>query len=191
MFAMMNVERFGTGIQGLALSELAYQRAAQYAKDRVQCRPVDGSLPHSAAIIHHPDVRRLLMTMRAIAEGCRAMATVASAVYDRSQYHPDATTRQEEATVFAFMVPLVKGFNTEACLEATSHGVQVHGGMGFIEETGAAQYYRDARILTIYEGTTAIQGNDLVGRKTLRDCGRTAMRIAKQIAGTEADLEQL
>ena len=188
MFIMMNAARYGVGVQGIAVAERAYQRAVQYARDRVQSRPVDGSVPGAASIIHHPDVRRMLMTMRAFTEGCRAMATTAAAAYDAAHHHPDAAVRQANATFYEFMVPLVKGFSTEMSLEVTSLGVQVHGGMGFIEETGAAQYYRDAKILTIYEGTTAIQANDLVGRKTARDGGQSARAIAEQIAKTEADL---
>jgi 3-(methylthio)propanoyl-CoA dehydrogenase len=188
MFAMMNVERFSTGVQGFSLGERAYQMAAQYAKDRVQSRPVDGSIGRSVAIIHHPDVKRMLMTMRAVTEGCRAMAFVASAAYDHSRNHPDQAERTESATLFEFLVPLVKAFSTEMALETTSLGIQVHGGMGFIEETGAAQFHRDARILAIYEGTTGIQANDLVGRKTLRDGGRTARRIAGMVAETESRL---
>jgi hypothetical protein len=130
----------------------------------------------------------MLMTMRAYTEGCRAMSSVAAAAYDAAHHHPDADTRRQNAAFYEYMVPLVKGFSTEMSLEVTSLGVQVHGGMGFIEETGAAQYYRDAKILTIYEGTTAIQANDLVGRKTARDGGQTPKAIAAQIATTEADL---
>ncbi|RKR65830.1 hypothetical protein C8C94_0269 [Acidovorax sp. 94] len=188
MFIMMNAARYAVGMQGIAISERAYQKAVQYAKDRVQSRPVDGSIAASAAIIHHPDVKRMLMTMRATVEGCRAMATVAAAAFDAAHHHPDAETRRQNQAFYEFMVPLVKGYSTETSLEVTSLGVQVHGGMGFIEETGAAQYYRDAKILTIYEGTTAIQANDLVGRKTARDGGQTAKGIAAQIEKTEADL---
>jgi hypothetical protein len=130
----------------------------------------------------------MLMTMRAYTEGCRAMATVAAAAYDAAHAHPDAEVRKQNQAFYEFMVPLVKGYSTEMSLEVTSLGVQVHGGMGFIEETGAAQYYRDARILPIYEGTTAIQANDLVGRKTARDGGGVAKAIAAQIEATEADL---
>jgi hypothetical protein len=175
-------------MQGIAIAERAYQKAVQFAKDRVQSRPVDGSLPGAAPIIHHPDVKRMLMTMRAYTEGCRAMAAVAAAAYDAAHHHPDAETRKQNQAFYEFMVPLVKGYSTEMSQEVTSLGVQVHGGMGFIEETGAAQYYRDAKILTIYEGTTAIQANDLVGRKTARDGGQTAKAIAAQIEKTEADL---
>ena len=188
MFIMMNAARFGVGVQGIAIAERAYQKAVGYAKDRVQSRPVDGSMNASAAIIHHPDVRRMLMTMRAYTEGCRAMASTAAAAYDAAHHHPDAQVRKDNATFYEFMVPLVKGYSTEMSLEVTSLGVQVHGGMGFIEETGAAQYYRDAKILTIYEGTTAIQANDLVGRKTARDGGLTAKAIASQIEATEKEL---
>jgi hypothetical protein len=175
-------------VQGISIAERAYQKAVQYARDRVQSRPVDGSLPKAGPIIHHPDVRRMLMTMRAYTEGCRAMATVAAAAYDAAHHHPDAQVRQDNQAFYEFMVPLVKGYSTEMSIDVASLGVQVHGGMGFIEETGAAQYYRDAKILTIYEGTTAIQANDLVGRKTARDGGRTAQALAAQIQATEAQL---
>jgi alkylation response protein AidB-like acyl-CoA dehydrogenase len=188
MFIMMNAARYAVGVQGIAIAERSYQRAVQYARDRVQSRPVDGSLPAAGPIIHHPDVRRMLMTMRAYTEGCRAMASTAAAAYDASHHHPDAEVRQQNLAFYEFMVPLVKGYSTEMSLEVTSLGVQVHGGMGFIEETGAAQYYRDAKILTIYEGTTAIQANDLVGRKTARDGGQTAKALAAQVAQTESEL---
>ncbi|MEK0433329.1 MAG: hypothetical protein RL700_1536 [Pseudomonadota bacterium] len=188
MFIMMNAARYAVGVQGIAIADRAYQKAVQYARDRVQSRPVDGSVKAAAPIIHHPDVRRMLMTMRAYTEGCRAMASVAAAAYDAAHHHPDADARQQNLAVYEFMVPLVKGFSTEMSLEVTSLGVQVHGGMGFIEETGAAQYYRDAKILTIYEGTTAIQANDLVGRKTVRDGGQTPKALAAQMEKTQAEL---
>ena len=188
MFIMMNAARFAVGTQGIALAERAYQKAVAYARERVQSRPVDGSLPTAAPIIHHPDVKRMLMTMRAYTEGCRAMSLVAAAAYDAAHAHPDADVRKQNQAFYEFMVPLVKGYSTEMSIDVASLGVQVHGGMGFIEETGAAQYYRDAKILTIYEGTTAIQANDLVGRKTVRDGGATARAIAAQIEQTEAAL---
>ena len=188
MFIMMNAARYAVGVQGVAIAERAYQQAVNYAKDRVQSRPVDGSLNASAPIIHHPDVKRMLMTMRSVTEGCRALASVAAAAYDAAHHHPDAAVRKQNQLFYEFMVPLVKGYSTEMSIEVTSLGVQVHGGMGFIEETGAAQYFRDARILTIYEGTTAIQANDLVGRKTARDGGGTAKAIAGQIEVTEREL---
>jgi len=128
--------------------------------------------------------------MRAYTEGCRAMASVEAAAYDASHHHPDAEVRKQNPAFYEFLVPLVKGYSTEMSLDVTSLGVQVHGGMGFIAEPGAAQYYRDAKILTIYEGTTAIQANDLVGRKTARDGGQTAKAIAAQVAKTEAELEK-
>ncbi len=186
MFIMMNAARFGVGVQGIAIAERAYQTAVAFARERVQSRPVDGSIMASAPIIHHPDVKRMLMTMRAYTEGCRAMATVAASAFDAAHHHPDAQTRKDNQTFYEFMVPLIKGYSTEMSLEVTSLGVQVHGGMGYIEETGCAQYYRDAKILTIYEGTTAIQANDLVGRKTARDGGQSAKALAKQIEATEA-----
>ncbi|MES2936071.1 MAG: acyl-CoA dehydrogenase [Pseudomonadota bacterium] len=188
MFIMMNAARYAVGMQGVAIADRAYQKAVAYARERVQSRPVDGSLPGAAPIIHHPDVRRMLLTMRACTEGCRAMASVAAAAYDAAHRHPDADARKQNQAFYEFLVPLVKGYSTEMSLDVTSLGVQVHGGMGFIEETGAAQYYRDAKILTIYEGTTAIQANDLVGRKTARDGGQTARGIAAQIEKTEAAL---
>ena len=188
MFIMMNSARYAVGMQGIAIAERAYQKAVHYARDRVQSRPVDGSVNQSVTIIHHPDVRRMLMTMRAHTEGCRAIATVAAAAYDAAHHHADADVRKQNAAFYEFMVPLVKGYSTEMGIEVASLGVQVHGGMGFIEETGAAQYYRDARILTIYEGTTAIQANDLVGRKTARDGGAVARGIAAQIEETEVAL---
>jgi hypothetical protein len=130
----------------------------------------------------------MLMTMRAHTEGCRAMAITAAAAFDAAHRHPDAEVRRQNQAFYEFMVPLVKGYSTEMSLDVASLGVQVHGGMGFIEETGAAQYLRDAKILSIYEGTTAIQANDLVGRKTARDGGTTAKAIAAQIESTEAAL---
>jgi alkylation response protein AidB-like acyl-CoA dehydrogenase len=188
MFIMMNAARFGVGVQGIAVAERAYQKAVQYARDRVQSRPVDGSMTTAAPIIHHPDVRRMLMTMRAYTEACRAMALVAASAFDAAHEHPDASVRAENQAFYEFMVPLVKAYSTEMSIEVASLGVQVHGGMGFIEETGAAQYMRDSKILTIYEGTTAIQANDFVGRKTARDGGTAAKAIAARIEATEQAL---
>ena len=188
MFIMMNAARFGVGVQGIAVAERSYQHAVAYARDRVQSRPVDGSMTTAAPIIHHPDVRRMLMTMRAYTEGCRAMALVAASAFDAAHEHPDAAVRAENQTFYEFMVPLVKAYSTEMSIEVASLGVQVHGGMGFIEETGAAQYMRDSKILTIYEGTTAIQANDFVGRKTARDGGTTARAIVARIEATEQAL---
>ncbi len=190
MFIMMNAARFAVGMQGVAVSERAYQKAAAFAKDRVLSRPVDGSAKQPVSIIHHPDVRRMLSTMRALTEASRALAYVAAAHCDFAHHHPDEATRASHQAIYEFLVPIVKGWSTELSIDVASLGVQVHGGMGFIEETGAAQYYRDARILTIYEGTTAIQANDLIGRKTVRDGGATARAILAQMDQTIAQLAE-
>ena len=187
MFVMMNAARFAVGMQGIAVAERAYQKAVQYAKDRVQSRDLAGSAG-PVAIIHQPDVKRMLMTMRSYVEASRALAYYAAAAYDAQHASPDESVRKANQSVYEFLVPIVKGFSTEMSIEVASLGVQVHGGMGFIEETGAAQHYRDARILTIYEGTTAIQANDLVGRKTVRDGGATAKVLSQRIAETEKEL---
>ena len=187
MFVMMNAARFAVGMQGIAVAERAYQKAVQYAKDRVQSRDLAGS-PGPVAIIHQPDVKRMLMTMRAYTEAARALAYYAAAAYDAQHAAPDEAARKSNQALYEFLVPIVKGFSTEMSIEVASLGVQVHGGMGFIEETGAAQHYRDARILTIYEGTTAIQANDLIGRKTVRDGGATAKAFSAKIAETEKEL---
>jgi alkylation response protein AidB-like acyl-CoA dehydrogenase len=190
MFIMMNAARYAVGVQGVAIAERAYQQAVAYANDRVQGCPADGVATARTPIIRHPDVRRMLMTMRSYIEACRALASVAAAAYDVGHHHPDPAVRRQRLAFYEFLVPLVKGYSTEMGVEVSSLGVQVHGGMGFIEETGAAQHYRDAKILPIYEGTTAIQANDLVGRKTVRDGGRTVKGIAAQIACTERALAE-
>ncbi|MEZ5730525.1 MAG: acyl-CoA dehydrogenase [Burkholderiaceae bacterium] len=187
MFVMMNAARFAVGLQGIAVAERAYQRAVAYARDRVQSRDVAGSAG-PVSIIHHPDVRRMLMTMRAMTEGARALAYVAAAASDAGHRAPDEGVRRENMAVYEFLVPIVKGWSTEMSVEAASLGVQVHGGMGFIEETGAAQHLRDARILPIYEGTTAIQANDLIGRKTARDGGAGAKALVAAMRDTAGAL---
>jgi len=189
MFIMMNSARYAVGVQGVAISERALQRAETYAHERIQGRALEGS-DGSVAIVNHPDVQRMLMTMRGLTEGARAVAAVAASAYDKAEYHPDAAQRQQYKALYEFLVPIVKGFSTEAAQEVTSLGVQVHGGMGFIEETGAAQYLRDARILTIYEGTTGIQANDLIGRKVLRDGGAVLMALGAQMRETLQALQQ-
>ncbi len=188
MFKMMNAARYTVGLQGVAIGERAHQQARVFASERVQSRPVDGSSRDAVAIINHPDVRRLLARMRAVTEGGRAMAAFAAGWQDLAHYAPTAEDCAEATLIGEFMTPLVKGYCTEMAVETASAGVQIHGGMGFIEETGAAQHYRDARILPIYEGTTAIQANDLIGRKTLRDGGATARKLAAMIAETEQAL---
>jgi 3-(methylthio)propanoyl-CoA dehydrogenase len=172
------------------VSDRAYQKAVAYAKERVQSRPVDGSAKQAVSIIHHPDVRRMLSTMRTLTEASRALAYVAASHSDLAHHHPDEAKRAEHLAIYEYLVPIVKGWSTELSVDVASLGVQVHGGMGFIEETGAAQYYRDARILPIYEGTTAIQANDLIGRKTLRDGGAVARALLAQIAQTVEALKQ-
>jgi 3-(methylthio)propanoyl-CoA dehydrogenase len=189
MFIMMNAARFQVGMQGIAVSDRAYQHAAAYAKERVQSRAVEGSAG-AVPIIQHPDVRRMLMYMRANTEAARAVAYVAAGYNDLAHHHRDSEARTAAKAAYDYLVPVVKGWSTEVSIDVASVGVQVHGGMGYIEETGAAQYYRDARILTIYEGTTAIQANDLVGRKTARDGGATAQRFVREMRATVKDLEE-
>ncbi len=189
MFIMMNAARFQVGMQGIAVSDRAYQAAAAYAKERVQSRAVEGS-SGPVPIIRHPDVRRLLMFMRANVEAARAVAYVGAGYLDVSHHHPEADARASAEAAYHYLVPIIKGWSTEMAIDVTSAGIQIHGGMGYIEETGAAQYYRDARILTIYEGTTAIQANDLVGRKTGRDGGATAHRFVREMRATIEDLQQ-
>ena len=187
MFIMMNAARFGVGIQGVGLAEHAYQGAVAFAKDRVQSRDVAGS-SGPVTIIHHPDVRRMLMSMRSQTEAARALSYVGAALSDLAHHHPDEATRTANLAIYEYLVPVIKGWATEMSEQVARDGVQVHGGMGFIEETGAAQHYRDAKILTIYEGTTAIQANDLVGRKTVRDGGAVAKALIAQIRDVERQL---
>jgi len=186
MFTMMNNARLSVGHQGVSVSERAYQQAVGYAQDRVQGRAI--GVEGRAAIIHHPDVKRMLMQMRALTEAGRAMSFYAIAAEDRSSHHPDAQVRAESAQLVEVMTPLVKGWCTEVAMESTSLGVQVHGGMGFIEETGAAQHMRDARILPIYEGTNGIQALDFIGRKCLRDGGQTVQLLLADMDATVAQL---
>ena len=189
MFVMMNLARFGVGMQGVGIADRAYQLASDYARERVQGRAV-GS-PKDAAIggiVGHPDVRRMLMTMRAYAEAGRALGYVTAAALDRAHADPDASARKRQLAFAELMIPIVKGWGTEMAQRVAYLGVQVHGGMGFIEETGAAQYARDARITTIYEGTTGIQANDLVTRKIVRDEGAALKVAIAQVRDIERDL---
>ena len=190
MFIMMNAARFAVGMEGVALCDRAYQRAAAYAKERVQSREVGGSGSQPVAIIRHPDVRRMLMSMKAQAEATRALAYVVAAASDCSHYHPDEKVRAENHAFLDLMIPVVKGWSTETSIEVASTGVQIHGGMGYVEETGAAQHLRDARITTIYEGTTGIQANDLVGRKIAREKGVTAKGVAKTMRALDRELAE-
>ncbi len=176
MFVMMNAARFAVGLEGVAIAERAYQRALQYARERLQGRDLaDGSGP--VPIIRHPDIRRMLMLMKSQTEAMRALAYVVAAAHDAAARHPDAAERQRNQAFVDLMIPVVKGWSTEVGNEIASLGVQIHGGMGFIEETGAAQHLRDARITTIYEGTTGIQANDLIGRKIAREGGATLKAV--------------
>jgi len=177
MFIMMNAARFAVGMEGVALSERAYQRARDYAKERVQGTELGVRGGPKVPIIRQPDVRRMLMSMRAQTEAMRALAYVVAAAQDIGKRSPDAAAKARAQAFADLMIPVVKGWSTETGIDVCSTGVQVHGGMGFIEETGAAQYYRDVRITSIYEGTTAIQANDLIGRKMAREGGQTILGV--------------
>ena len=190
MFTMMNQARHSVGVQGYSVAEGAYQKALAYAKDRQQGKTLLGTSEDDQGIINHPDVRRILMTMRAGVEAMRALALECAAAFDQAKCSPDADTRETQMRRGELLTPLVKGWSTEFGVELCSLGVQVHGGMGFIEETGAAQYYRDARITPIYEGTTAIQANDLIGRKTARDGGQGMQELLNDMRATQAELEK-
>jgi len=186
MFIMMNEARFMVGLQGVGIAERAYQQALTYAKERVQGKDLSDPRGSSVTIIHHPDVRRMLMTMKAITEASRAVAYHIAAALDHAHAAVDEHQRAEASAFVDFMIPIHKGWATESAIEVANLAIQVHGGVGFIEETGVAQHLRDARILTIYEGTTGIQANDLVGRKTARDGGASAKTLAKQMNATLA-----
>ena len=181
MFAMMNHARLNVGLQGLAIAERAYQQALAYARQRKQGKPI-GSTGNSATIIDHPDVRRMLMTMKARIEAMRGLLYRVAAGHDIAEASPDAEARAVAHRLVDLLTPIAKGWCTETCIELASLGVQVHGGMGYVEETGAAQHWRDSRITTIYEGTTAIQANALVGRSVLRDEGATVGGLIAEIA---------
>jgi len=189
MFIMMNAARFNVGLEGLGDAERAYQRAVTYARDRVQGTEVGVRGGPKAAIIRHPDVRRMLMSMRARVEAMRALAYVTAAAQDHAHSNPDEAARRHAQAFAELMIPVVKGWSTESAVDIASLGVQVHGGMGFIEETGAAQHLRDARITTIYEGTTAIQANDLIGRKIAREQGATIKEVIAVMRDAAAGLD--
>ena len=188
MFVMMNEARFAIGLQGTAISERALQMAWAYAQERLQGNAVEGGHRDTVAINQHPDVRRMLMTIKSLTEGSRATALYAASCADLAKHHEDSEQRAHYQAIYEYLVPIVKGFATEMAQEATSLALQVHGGMGYIEETGVAQLYRDARILPIYEGTTAIQANDIIGRKTMRDEGAVAKYFVAEILETASRL---
>jgi alkylation response protein AidB-like acyl-CoA dehydrogenase len=181
MFIMMNHARLGVGLEGVAIAERAYQHARDYARGRVQGRAIGQKSGDRVTIINHPDVRRMLLTMKSQVEAMRALAYTASAALDKARHHPDEAVRRTHQAVVDLLIPVVKGWCTEQAIEIASMGVQVHGGMGFIEEAGAAQYLRDARITAIYEGTTGIQAADLVGRKIGFEKGATAALVIAQM----------
>jgi 3-(methylthio)propanoyl-CoA dehydrogenase len=187
MFVMMNAARLGVGLEGVSIAERAYQHAIVWARERVQGRPSTpvpakfGDKPKSVPIIFHPDVKRMLLTMRAYAEATRALIYWTANCLDIAGRSTDDAEKRMHQALVDLMIPIVKGWSTEAGIEVTSLGIQIHGGMGFVEETGAAQYYRDSRISAIYEGTTGIQANDLVGRKVGREGGQTALALIKEM----------
>jgi hypothetical protein len=188
MFTMMNNARLNVGLQGVAIAERAYQQARDFARQRVQGRPAgvkaDGPLP----IIHHPDIRRMLLDMRASTEAARALTYYVAAGIDRARHHLDADERARQQRRVDLLIPVVKAWCTDLGVEVASTGVQVHGGMGYIEETGAAQHLRDARIAPIYEGTNGIQANDLVARKLARDGGAAAKELIADMRGVDGEL---
>ena len=187
MFVMMNAARFSVGLEGVAIAERAFQRALAYARERLQGRDlVEGA--GTVPIIRHPDVRRMLMLMKSQTEAMRALAYVVAAAMDFSARVEDKEERKRHQAFVDLMIPVVKGWSTETGIEVASLGIQVHGGMGFIEETGAAQHLRDARITTIYEGTTGIQAGDLVGRKIAREGGATAQEWIKVLKNLDGEL---
>ena len=188
MFTMMNMARLDVGLEGIAIAERAYQQALMFARDRIQGRPVDGSSKEAVPIIQHPDVRHMLMTMKANTEAARALAYFTAAHLDLAERHPEAEQRRESQGLMELLTPVVKAWSTDIGVEMASIGVQVHGGMGFIEETGAAQHYRDARIAPIYEGTNGIQALDLVGRKLTLDDGVHIRRLLDVMRATVSEL---
>jgi alkylation response protein AidB-like acyl-CoA dehydrogenase len=188
MFIMMNAARLSVGLEGVAIAERAYQRALAWSRERLQGKPVGVQGARTAPIVQHPDVKRMLLTMKSTTEAMRALAYWTSALLDRARVHPDEAERRRAQALVDLLIPVVKGWSTEMGIEVASLGIQVHGGMGFIEETGAAQHLRDARITTIYEGTTGIQANDLVGRKMGREEGRTALALIAEMDKTVPQL---
>ncbi len=188
MFTMMNNARLQVGLQGVAIAERAYQQARDYARTRLQSRELGARAPEPVPIIRHPDVRRMLLTMRALTEASRALTYTAAASLDLAKRHPDAAARRRHQARVDLLTPVVKAWSTDIGVEVASLGIQVHGGMGFIEETGAAQHYRDARITPIYEGTNGIQANDLVFRKLGRDGGAAARDFLAEVAAYESVL---
>jgi alkylation response protein AidB-like acyl-CoA dehydrogenase len=188
MFIMMNVARLSVGLEGIAIGERAYQQALAYAKTRVQGRDISAGT-EAVPIIQHPDVRRMLLQMKSQTQAARSLAYVVAGARDLAMRHPDEECRKRNQAFVDLMTPVVKGWSTETGIEIASLGIQVHGGMGYIEETGAAQHWRDARITTIYEGTTGIQANDLIGRKIIRDQGKTMHAVLDEMCRLDGELK--
>jgi alkylation response protein AidB-like acyl-CoA dehydrogenase len=184
MFTMMNNARLSVGIQGLAIAERAYQQAAAFARNRVQSKDDGSPKPASVSIVHHADVRRMLMSMRSQIEAMRALGYYTAAGIDGALKQPDRETGRKIQDRVDLLIPIVKAWFTDLGNEIASTGVQIHGGMGFVEETGAAQHLRDARILPIYEGTNGIQARDLVGRKVAKDGGETMLALVAEMRAT-------
>ena len=189
MFTMMNNARLSVGIQGLAIAERAYQQAAAFARTRVQSKDDGSAAPTSVAIIHHADVRRMLMSMRAQIEAMRALGYYTAAGIDGALKQPDKAAGRKIQDRVDLLIPIVKAWFTDLGNEIASTGVQIHGGMGFIEETGSAQHLRDARILPIYEGTNGIQARDLVGRKVAKDGGETMLELVAEMRATALEMK--
>jgi len=181
MFTMMNNARLAVGLEGVAIAERAYQRARAFAEERVQGRDSVAGSKEPVAIIQHPDVRRMLLSMRSQTEAVRALAYWVSSRLDIAHRHPDAETAKKAQSYVDLLTPIVKAWSTDIGVEVANTGVQVHGGMGFIEETGAAQHLRDARIAPIYEGTNGIQAIDLAGRKIAREGGETMTALIAEM----------
>ena len=189
MFTMMNNARLAVGVQGLAIAERAYQQAAAFARGRVQSKDDGSAEPAPVSIVHHADVRRMLMTMRSQIEAMRALGYYTAAAIDGALKDPDAAAGKRTQERADLLIPIVKAWFTDLGNEIASTAVQVHGGMGFIEETGAAQHLRDARILPIYEGTNGIQARDLVGRKIARDGGEAMQALVTEMRGLAEELQ--
>jgi alkylation response protein AidB-like acyl-CoA dehydrogenase len=189
MFLMMNGARLNIGLQGVAIAERAYQQGRDFAHGRVQGRPVTASAAHdNLPILHHPDVRRMLLAMRAKTEASRALLYYAASLIDRARHEPDAAARARCQSRADLLIPVAKAWSTEGGFEVASTNIQIHGGMGYIEETGAAQHLRDARIALIYEGTNGIQANDLLTRKLMRDEGAAMRALAAEMSALDAVL---
>ena len=190
MFTMMNLARHAVGVEGLAVSERSYQQAREFAKQRIQGTSIALKDRNRVSIINHPDVRRMLLTMKSLIEAMRCLAYYTSAIFDLSSRHPDENQRHQYLSELGVLIPIVKGWCAEIGIEVASVGLQVHGGMGFIEETGAAQHYRDVRITSIYEGTTGIQANDLISRKLLKNQGVAIVQLIEDLSRKLENIEE-